>query len=63
MTDGCTSLKVELYLSDLQVRGVDIEDVMAEARSLWLDAAAQCDFSKATLNSFGTMFVSQRLYK
>ena len=43
------------------MKGVDIDDVMAEARSLFLDAAAQCDPSRASLISFGTMYVSQRL--
>lgn len=43
------------------VQGRDIEDIVAEARNLWLDAAAKCDVNRASLNSFGILYVRQRL--
>jgi hypothetical protein len=42
---------------------MDIEDVIAEARTLWLDAAEKVDFTRSNMTTFGTLYLRQRLSK
>lgn len=45
------------------LQGQELEDIMMEAKKLWLEAALRCDFSKASLTTFGLMYLRQRLSK